>query len=104
MLTVSFLIAKNFLEELTGKTIRGMRQFPEKRLSSEKLKAMQFIYRSPMDFSNIFFFKNALERKIAYEEHEIMVIPESVSPYSRLPGRVLSACRGTEKDWRPQRC
>ena len=38
-----------------------------------------------MDFSNIFFFKNALERKIAYEEHEIMVIPESVSPYSRLP-------------------
>lgn len=77
--------AKDFLEELTGKTIRGMRQFPEKRLSSEKLKAMQFIYRSPMDFSNIFFFKNALERKIAYEEHEIMVIPESVSPYSRLP-------------------
>ena len=77
--------AKDFLEELTGKTIRGMRQFPEKRLSSEKLKAMQFIYRSPMDFSNIFFFKNTLERKIAYEEHEIMVIPESVSPYSRLP-------------------
>ena len=77
--------AKDFLEELTGKTIRGMRQFPEKRLSSEKLKAMQFIYRSPMDFSNIFFFKNALERKIAYEENEIMVIPESVSPYSRLP-------------------
>ena len=77
--------AKGFLEELTGKTIRGMRQFPEKRLSSEKLKAMQFIYRSPMDFSNIFFFKNTLERKIAYEEHEIMVIPESVSPYSRLP-------------------
>ena len=77
--------AKDFLEELTGKTIRGMRQFPEKRLSSEKLKALQFIYRSPMDFSNIFFFKNALERKIAYEEHEIMVIPESVSPYSRLP-------------------
>ena len=77
--------AKGFLEELTGKNIRGMRQFPEKRLSSEKLKAMQFIYRSPMDFSNIFFFKNALERKIAYEEHEIMVIPESVSPYSRLP-------------------
>ena len=78
-------IAKDFLEELIGKTIRGMRQFPEKRLSTEKLKAMQFIYRSPMDFSNIFFFKNALERKIAYEEHEIMVIPESVSPYSRLP-------------------
>ena len=77
--------AKDLLEELTGKTIRGMRQFLEKRLSSEKLKAMQFIYRSPMDFSNIFFFKNALERKIAYEEHEIMVIPESVSPYSRLP-------------------
>ena len=57
--------AKDFLEELTGKTIRGMRQFPEKRLSSEKLKAMQFIYRSPLDFSNIFFFKNTLERKIA---------------------------------------
>ena len=42
-----------------------------------------------MDFSNIFFFKNALERKIAYEEHEIMVIPESVSPYSRLPYETL---------------
>ena len=42
------------------------------------------IYLSFTDgFSNIFFSK-CFKRKID-EEHEIMVIPESVSPYSRLP-------------------
>lgn len=76
---------KSLAEEIVGKTINGLRQFPEKRVSSELVKSMKFIYRSPLDYANIFFFKNTLEKKIAQEENGIMVIPESVSPYSRLP-------------------
>ena len=77
--------AKLFAEELTGKSVRGLRQFPEKRVNSEMVKKLGFIYRSPLDYANIFFYKNTLEKKIAKEENGIMVIPESVSPYSRLP-------------------
>lgn len=77
--------AKLFAEELTGKSVRGLRQFPEKRVNSEMVKKLGFIYRSPLDYANIFFYKNTLEKKIAKEENGIMVIPESVSPYSRIP-------------------
>ena len=77
--------AKLFAEELTGKRVRGLRQLPEKRVNSEMVKKLGFIYRSPLDYANIFFYKNTLEKKIAKEENGIMVIPESVSPYSRIP-------------------
>ena len=77
--------AKLFAEELTGKSVRGLRQLPEKRVNSEMVKKLGFIYRSPLDYANIFFYKNTLEKKIAKEENGIMVIPESVSPYSRIP-------------------
>lgn len=77
--------AKVLAEETTEKSIRGLRQFPEKRVNSEMVKKMGFIYRSPLDYANIFFYKNTLEKKIAKEEDGIMVIPESVSPYSKIP-------------------
>lgn len=77
--------AKKYAEEISQKSIKGIRQFPEKRLSSIYLREMKFIYRSPMDFSKIIFFKNPLQKKTAYEENEMMVIPESISQYSRLP-------------------
>lgn len=77
--------AKLFAEEITEKSIRGLRQFPEKRVNSETVKRLGFIYRSPLDYANIFFYKNTLEKKTAKEENGIMVIPESVSPYSRIP-------------------
>ena len=45
--------AKLFAEELTGKSVRGLRQFPEKRVNSEMVKKLGFIYRSPLDLSLI---------------------------------------------------
>lgn len=77
--------AKFFVENICEKYVKGIRQFPENRFPSEVIKNLHFIYRSPMDFSNVFFFFKGLEKKTAYEEKELMVIPESVSPYSRLP-------------------
>lgn len=77
--------AKLFIEEITEKNVKGLRQFPDKRVSSEMVKKLGFIYRSPLDYAHIFFYKNTLVKKIAFEEDELMVIPESVSPYSRIP-------------------
>lgn len=77
--------AKLFAENVTEKSVRGLRQFPEKRVSSEMVKKLGFIYCSPLDYAHIFFYKNTLVKKNAFEENELMVIPESVSPYSRIP-------------------
>ncbi len=77
--------AKLFAEEITGKRVRGLRQFPGNRLNSTIVKNLGFIYRSPIDYANIFFYKNTLEKKMAKEVDEMMLVPESVSPYSRVP-------------------
>lgn len=77
--------AKLKAEEITGKFISGIRQFPKFKLGSEVVKRMKFSYHSSMYFSNIFWLDKDFDKKTVYEEHELVIVPDSWSPYSKLP-------------------
>lgn len=78
--------AKLKAEELTGKFISGIRQFPKFKYSSDVVKRMKFSYHSSMYFSNIFWLDNkGFEKKTVYEENELVIVPDSWSTYSKLP-------------------
>lgn len=77
--------AKQKAEEIIGKFIGGIRQFPKCKHQSDVVKRMKFSYHSSMYFSNIFWLDKDFDKKTVYEENELVIIPDSWSPYSKLP-------------------
>ena len=77
--------AKKIAEELTGKFVSGIRQFPQFKHKSDVVKRMKFSYHSSMYFSNIFWLNKDFDKKTVYEENELVIVPDSWSPYSKLP-------------------
>jgi len=77
--------AKHFAEEITGKSVIGIRQFPKFKFKSDVVKKMKFSYHSSMYFSNIFWLNKDFEKKTVYEENELVIVPDSWSLYSKIP-------------------
>lgn len=77
--------AKQNLEEILEKPIRGMRQ-KSHRLPYSDIKKMEFIYVSNIEESTInFLWRKLTEKTEIYTENELTIVPESQSPYSQLP-------------------
>ena len=77
--------AKQNIEEVTGKIVRGIRQ-KEVSVSIEDLKNMEFTYISNIENANILFPLKRLERSTQIlQKHGLSIIPESISPYSQIP-------------------
>ncbi len=77
--------AKIFLEKLTGKTIKGIRQ-KEHAISVNSVQELGCNYLSEIDKSDAFFMFKKLERNTQIsEEKGIQIIPESISSISQLP-------------------
>ena len=77
--------AKLKAEEITGKFISGIRQFPQHKHKSDVVKRMHFSYHSSMYFSQIFWLNKDFDKKTVYEENDLVIVPDSWSPYSKLP-------------------
>lgn len=77
--------AKQNLEEIIQKPIRGLRQ-KSHRLPYSEIKNSEFIYVSNIEESTINFLWRKLTGKTEiYTENELSIVPESQSPYSQLP-------------------
>ena len=64
--------AKKIAEELTGKFVSGIRQFPQFKHKSDVVKRMKFSYHSSMYFSNIFWLPYS---KLPYNDFTFQMIP-----------------------------
>ena len=77
--------AKRFVEEFTGKNIRGIRQ-KDISISVEDLKNLEFTYISNIENADILFpFKRLKRSTQILQLNGVSLIPESISPYSQLP-------------------
>lgn len=77
--------AKRFVEECTGKNIRGIRQ-KDISISVEDLKNLEFTYISNIENADILFpFKRLKRSTQILQQNGVSLIPESISPYSQLP-------------------
>lgn len=77
--------AKSFVENITGKNIRGIRR-KNPKLSLNQLKELGFTYMSDIENADILFPFRRLERGTQIvEEMGVTIIPESISPYSQIP-------------------
>lgn len=77
--------AKRFVEEFTGKNIRGIRQ-KDISISVEDLKNLEFTYISNIENADILFpFKRLKRSTQILLQNGVSLIPESISPYSQLP-------------------
>ena len=76
---------KRFVEEFTGKNIRGIRQ-KDISISVEDLKNLEFTYISNIENADILFpFKRLKRSTQILQQNGVSLIPESISPYSQLP-------------------
>ena len=77
--------AKRTVEDLIGKTVRGIRQ-KEIRVPIEKLKELGFSYISNIERSSMFFPLKRLKTNTEISlEQGLHVIPEGISPYTQIP-------------------
>lgn len=79
-------IAKKILEDELQKKIRGLRQKLLK-LPNKDIKSLDFSYVSNIEHSNIGFIFRRLKKdktKLYYDD-SLVIVPESLSPYSQLP-------------------
>ncbi|MGC4128385.1 MAG: polysaccharide deacetylase [Bergeyella sp.] len=77
--------AKAYTEETIEKSVRGIRQ-KDISISLEELKNSEFSYVSNIENANILFPLKKLQRDTEIKETLGMsIIPESISPYSRIP-------------------
>lgn len=79
-------IAKNKLEDDIKKNVRGLRQ-KTLRLPNKEIKDLGFSYVSDIEHSNIgFVFRRLKKDKTQlYYDDNLVIVPESLSPYSQLP-------------------
>jgi hypothetical protein len=77
--------AKKYVEEFSGKIIRGIRQ-KEVTISLDQLKNLEFSYVSNIENANILFPFKRLQRSTDIAiKNGMSIIPESISPYSQIP-------------------
>ena len=77
--------AKQYVEECSGKIIRGIRQ-KEVTISLDQLKNLEFSYVSNIENANILFPFKRLQRSTDIAiKNGMSIIPESISPYSQIP-------------------
>lgn len=77
--------AKQKVEDLLQKNIRGIRQ-QEAKLSETELKSLEFNYISNIENASILFPFKRLERSTEIlERNGVSIVPESISPYSQIP-------------------
>lgn len=77
---------KKNLQDYFEKPIKGIRQKLH-RLSPESLYNLEFSYISNIEHSNISFLIRRLKKDKTqlYYDHNLTIVPESLSPYSQLP-------------------
>lgn len=79
-------IVKNNIEDQLQKSVRGLRQ-KLIRLPNKDIKNLGFSYVSDIEHSNIGFVFRRLkkEKTQLYYDDNLVIVPESLSPYSQLP-------------------